>query len=107
LSHNTRPTQKTITGETMSNPYELRLDLFNSARDLLVERYNAAERRYDAAYNRFMEEKERYITLKEQGKECGEYPSVNLPDYPIFPSDDDITNLAYHIKNFTMDKEGV
>lgn len=91
----------------MSNPYELRLDLFNSAKDLLVERYNAAERRYDAAYNKFMEQKERYMTLKEQGKDAGEYPNVDLPEYPIFPTDDQITDLAYHIKNFTMDKDGI
>tara|TARA_A200000113_G_scaffold225023_1_gene244530 strand:+ start:716 stop:991 length:276 start_codon:yes stop_codon:yes gene_type:complete len=88
----------------MSNPYELRLDLYNSAKDFIQEKYNAEVNRYDAAFSAFLEKKERWQVLKDMGQDPGEYPSVSLPQYPSFPSPDDIAEFAVHIRSFVSDK---
>jgi hypothetical protein len=88
----------------MSNPYELRLDLYNSAKDFIQEKYNAEVNRYDAAFNAFLEKKERWQVLKDMGQDPGEYPNVSLPPYPSFPSPDDIAEFAVHIRSFVSDK---
>ena len=90
----------------MSNPYELRLELFNSARDLLIQRFEAAERRYIASENKYNNAKERYYEIKEKSATAGEFPTDDLPEFPIFPSDEDITSLAYQMKRFISDQEG-
>tara|TARA_B100000902_G_C26620031_1_gene579322 strand:- start:118 stop:363 length:246 start_codon:yes stop_codon:yes gene_type:complete len=77
----------------MANPYELRLELLNSAENRLIQRFEADRSRYDAAILR-------YETLKEHGEEVP-YPDI---DYPKFPSDDEITELAYEMKKFVSEK---
>lgn len=88
----------------MSNPYELRLDLYNSAKDFIQTKYEAEVARYDAAERAFLKKKERWQILKDMGQDPGEYPSVHLPVYPTFPSPSDIAEFAVHIRSFVSDK---
>ena len=102
-----------------ANPYELRLQLFQEAKNICWEEYNrnvseferirdnnyALEKKYDADLNR-------YTTLEEQGKlgslEYPVYPDIEaLPKYPEYPSMDEIKNRATFIRNFCDDKGDV
>ena len=99
-----------------ANPYELRLQLFQEAKNICWEEYNrnvseferirdnnyALEKKYDADLNR-------YTTLEEQGKlgslEYPVYPDIEaLPKYPEYPSMDEIKDRATFIRNFCDDK---
>ena len=99
-----------------SNPYELRLQLFQEAKSICWEEYSrnvseferikdnnyALEKKYDADLSR-------YESLKEQGKlgslEYPVYPDLKeLPEYPEYPSMDEIKEKATFIRNFCDDK---
>ena len=61
-----------------TNPYELRWELFQNAESRLVDRYHAAESRWDR--------------LTEQGVDAGEYPT--------YPTEEEIFELATAMKKF-------
>ncbi len=65
-----------------SNPYEMRWETYTRAEDLLTNRFNSLQLKYN--------------DLVEKGKEPGEYPE--------FPTDDDIFNLAQRMRNYVADK---
>ena len=100
----------------MSNPFELRLQLFQEARDYLVACYDRdvqewdrkqaekydVERKYDADYSR-------HCDMREEGKgsssECPIAPDpITLPEYPKYPTREEILEMAYFIRGFTADK---
>ena len=102
-----------------SNPYELRLQLFQEAKSICWEEYSrnvseferikennyALEKKYDADLSR-------YESLKEQGKlgslEYPVYPDLKeLPEYPKYPTMDEIKDRATFIRNFCDDKGNV
>lgn len=78
--------------------------MYNSAKEFIQAKYDAEVNRYDAAERAFLEKKERWQTLKDMGQDPGEYPVVNLPIYPTFPSPSDISEFAVHIRDFVSDK---
>lgn len=78
--------------------------MYNSAKEFIQAKYDAEVNRYDAAERAFLEKKERWQTLKDMGQDPGEYPAVNLPIYPTFPSPSDIAEFAVHIRDFVSDK---
>tara|TARA_R100000353_G_scaffold134394_1_gene95348 strand:+ start:212 stop:685 length:474 start_codon:yes stop_codon:yes gene_type:complete len=99
-----------------SNPYELRLQLFQEAKSICWEEYSrnvseferirdnnyALEKKYDADLSR-------YESLKEQGKlgslEYPVYPSLKeLPEYPKYPTMEELKEKATFIRNFCDDK---
>tara|TARA_B100000212_G_scaffold339659_1_gene318537 strand:- start:141 stop:572 length:432 start_codon:yes stop_codon:yes gene_type:complete len=99
-----------------TNPYELRLQLFQEAKSICWEEYsrnvseferirdniNNLEKKYYANLNR-------YESLKEEGKlgslEYPVYPDIPpLPEYPKYPSMDEIKERATFIRNFCDDK---
>tara|TARA_B100000963_G_scaffold21219_1_gene16006 strand:+ start:1893 stop:2321 length:429 start_codon:yes stop_codon:yes gene_type:complete len=99
-----------------SNPYELRLQLFQEAKSICWEEYSrnvseferirdnnyALEKKYDADLSR-------YESLKEQGKlgslEYPVYPSLKeLPEYPKYPTMEELKEKATFIRNFCDDR---
>ena len=100
----------------MSNAYELRLQLFQEAREYLAARYerdvlewNRLEQekvdiqtKYDADYYR-------WDALRDEGKAsavnspiCPE--PIKLPEYPKYPTKEEILEMAEFIRDFTNDK---
>ena len=100
----------------MSNAYELRLQLFQEAREYLASRYerdvlewNRLEQekidiqtKYDADYYR-------WDALRDEGKasavNCPICPEpIKLPEYPKYPTKEEILEMAEFIRDFTNDK---
>ena len=100
----------------MSNPFELRLQLFQEAKDYLVAVFDQEVLEWDRVNtekldieNKFIEEKERYYELK--GQDLGDiekYPiapdPIKLPEYPKYPTREEILKMATFIREFTADK---
>ena len=68
----------------MANPYELRWELLQAAENRLINRYTALQ--------------ERYTILVENNRDPGEYPQ--------YPTDKEIKELAEYMKDYISD-EGV
>lgn len=102
----------------MSNAFELRLQLFQEARDYLVAQFDRDvlewERKNQEKLDRqtkFDEDWRRWSNLKDEGKVTAEdHPicpnPVKLPEYPKYPSREDILEMATFIRDFTNDKGG-
>tara|TARA_R100000030_G_scaffold30831_1_gene22603 strand:+ start:176 stop:487 length:312 start_codon:yes stop_codon:yes gene_type:complete len=100
----------------MSNAFELRLQLFQEARDYLVAQFDRDvlewERKNQEKLDRqtkFDEDWRRWSNLKDEGKVTAEdYPicpnPIKLPEYPKYPSREDILEMATFIRDFTNDK---
>jgi hypothetical protein len=67
-----------------SNPYELRFDMFQQAREILVDEYHAKTSELMARYELV---------------EGAEYPT-NLPEYPSFKT---IVDMAKEINTYVSD----
>jgi len=100
----------------MSNAYELRLQLFQEAREYLVAQFDRdvlewqrqeqekcdIQTKYDADYYR-------WDALREEGKasavNCPICPEpIKLPEYPKYPTKEEILAMAEFIRDFTNDK---
>ena len=102
-----------------ANPYELRLQLFQEAKNICWEEYhrdvNQFEIKRDARNDikeKYYEDRSKYESLKEDGKLGSmEYPTFpdlpDLPEYPEYPSMDEIKDRATFIRNFCDDKGNV
>ena len=100
----------------MSNPFELRLQLFQEARDYLVDVFNRDVLEWDRKNTekldietKYSNDWSRYIDLKEEGKvSAEEYPiapdPIKLPEYPKYPTREEILEMATFIRSFTADK---
>ena len=100
----------------MSNAYELRLQLFQEAREYLTGQFDRDVFEWDRKntekldrQNKFDEDWRRWSDLKEEGKvtaeDCPICPDpVTLPEYPKYPSREDILEMATFIRDFTNDK---
>ena len=66
----------------MANPYELRWELLQAAENRLINRYTALELRYTA--------------LVDNGKDPGEYPK--------YPTDEEIKELAEYMKDYISEQ---
>lgn len=100
----------------MSNAYELRLQLFQEAREYLTGQFDRDVLEWDRKntekldrQNKFDEDWRRWSDLKEEGKataeDCPICPNpVKLPEYPKYPSRQDILDMATFIRDFTNDK---
>lgn len=100
----------------MSNAFELRLQLFQEARDYLVAQFDRDVLEWDRKNqekldieNKYSNDWSRYIDLKEEGKvsaeDCPIAPNpIKLPEYPKYPSREDILEMATFIRDFTNDK---
>ena len=100
----------------MSNAFELRLQLFQEARDYLVAQFDRDVLEWDRKNqekldieNKFNEDWRRYSDLKDEGKasavNCPICPDpIRLPEYPKYPSREDILEMATFIRDFTNDK---
>tara|TARA_R100000152_G_C6657933_1_gene97649 strand:- start:227 stop:538 length:312 start_codon:yes stop_codon:yes gene_type:complete len=100
----------------MSNPFELRLQLFQEAREYLIGQFD----RDVAEWNRQEAEKldieskysndwSKWADLKEEGKataeDCPTAPDpIKLPEYPKYPSKEDILDMAKFMRSFVDDK---
>ena len=115
MSHTHTPT-RSITSTNMSNAFELRLQLFQEAKDYLVARFERDVLEWDRKNTekldlekKFEEDWRRYSDLKDEGKSLElEYPvcpdPIKLPEYPKYPSRQDILDMATFIRDFTYDK---
>ena len=100
----------------MSNAYELRLQLFQEAREYLVAQFDRdvlewqrleqekcdIQTKYDADYYR-------WDALRDEGKasavNCPICPEpIKLPEYPKYPTKEEILEMAEFIRDFTNDK---
>jgi len=100
----------------MSNPFELRLQLFQEAKEYLVSVYDREVSEHDRLVqrkmdleNKFSEEKERYYELKEQHQaDVEKYPTYpdlpEIPEYPKYPAREEILEMAKFIRSFIADK---
>ncbi len=100
----------------MSNPYELRLQLFQEAKDYLVESFNREVQEWDRKNtekcdieNKWSNDWNRYCDLKEEGKASAmEHPvapdPIKLPEYPKYPTKEEIVEMAKFIRSFISDK---
>ena len=102
-----------------TNPYELRLQLFQEAKNICWEEYNRDVNEFERQRDKqnelkekYYEDKSKYESLKEDCKlgsmEYPSYPDLpELPEYPEYPSMDEIKNRATFIRNFCDDKGDV
>ena len=102
----------------MSNPFELRLQLFQEAKDYLVSVYEREVLEWDRKQqekcdieNKWSNDYSRYSDLKEEGKasasDCPISPDpIKLPEYPKYPTREDILEMAKFIRSFISDKGG-
>tara|TARA_Y100000015_G_C2321484_1_gene56917 strand:- start:135 stop:446 length:312 start_codon:yes stop_codon:yes gene_type:complete len=100
----------------MSNAFELRLQLFQEARDYLVAQFDRDVLEWDRKNtekidieSKYINDYGRYCDLKEAGKvEAEDHPiapdPIRLPEYPKYPSREDILEMATFIRDFTNDK---
>ena len=100
----------------MSNPFELRLQLFQEARDYLVAVYEREVQEWDRKQqekcdneNKWSNDYSRYCDLKEEGcVSAMEHPvapnPIKLPEYPKYPTREEILDMATFIRSFTADK---
>ena len=101
----------------MSNPFELRLQLFQEAKEYLVSVYDREVSEHDRLVqrkldleNKFSEEKDRYYELKDNPKAAPNlkyptYPDLpGIPEYPKYPSREEILEMAKFIRSFIADK---
>ena len=100
----------------MSNPFELRLQLFQEARDYLVACYdrnisewNRLEQEKHDIENKYSNDWSRHCDLKEEGlassSDCPIAPDpIKLPEYPKYPTREEILEMATFIREFTADK---
>ena len=100
----------------MSNAYELRLQLFQEAREYLVAQFdrevmewNRLEQEKCDIQNKYDEDYRRWDMHKEEGKvsvtSCPICPDpIKLPEYPKYPSKEEILAMAEFIRDFTNDK---
>ena len=100
----------------MSNPFELRLQLFQEARDYLVDVFNREVQEWDRLNQhkldietKYSNDWSRYCDLKDEGKasaeECPVSPDpIKLPEYPKYPTREEILEMATFIREFTADK---
>lgn len=68
----------------MSNPFDLRFSMIESAKNLLTEQYHTESQNI----------KEKYFADREAGLD------VSFPELPAFPSFSDITKLATEMNDF-------
>ena len=106
----------TITRKNMSNAYELRLQLFQEAREYLTGQFDRDVLEWDRLNqekldreNKYNEDWRRWSDLKDEGKvtaeDCPICPDpIKLPEYPKYPSREDILEMATFIRDFTNDK---
>ena len=99
-----------------TNPYELRLQLFQEAKNICWEEYNRDVNEFERQRDKqnelkekYYEDKSKYESLKEDDKlgsmEYPSYPDLpELPEYPEYPSMDEIKDRATFIRNFCDDK---
>ena len=99
------------------NAYELRLQLFEKAKEFVWEKFNRDVLEWDRiSQNRaeikekYYEDKWRYDSLKEQDKlgslEYPVYPNMpELPEYPQYPSKKELLDMALFMRAF-VDKQG-
>ena len=102
-----------------ANPYELRLQLFQEAKNICWEEYNRDVTQFEIKRDarndikeKYYEDRSKYESLKEDGKLGSmEYPTFpdlpELPEYPEYPSMDEIKDRATFIRNFCDDKGNV
>ena len=102
----------------MSNPYELRLQLFQEAKDYLVSVFDRDVMEWDRLNQqnldldtKYCNQLNRYEELKESGKIKDvekEYPkpfqTKELPEYPQYPSREAILEMATFIRSFISEK---
>ena len=100
----------------MSNAYELRLQLFQEARLALESHFDRNVHEWDRLNqekldreNKYNEDWRRWSDLKDEGKvtaeDCPICPDpLTLPEYPKYPSREDILEMATFIRDFTNDK---
>ena len=100
----------------MSNAFELRLQLFQEARDYLVAQFDRDVLEWDRLnqekmdiQNKYDEDIRRWDMHKDEGKvsvtSCPICPEpIKLPEYPKYPSREDILEMATFIRDFTNDK---
>ena len=100
----------------MSNPFELRLQLFQEARDYLVDVFNRDVLEWDRKNTekldietKYSNDWSRYCDLREEGtataKDCPISPDpIKLPEYPQYPTREQILEMATFIREFTADK---
>tara|TARA_Y100001937_G_scaffold90834_1_gene122977 strand:+ start:101 stop:724 length:624 start_codon:yes stop_codon:yes gene_type:complete len=107
-----------LKGETMGyNAYELRLQLFEKAKEFVWEKYNRDVLEWDRISSnrseikeKYYEDKWRYDSLKEQDKlgslEYPVYPTMpELPEYPQYPTKKELLDMALFMRAF-VDKQG-
>ena len=99
-----------------TNPYELRLQLFQEAKSICWEEYNRDVSQFEVKRDerndlkeKYYEDRNKYESLKEDGKLGSmEYPTFpdlpELPEYPQYPSMEEIKDRATFIRNFCDDK---
>ena len=100
----------------MSNPFELRLQLFQEAREYLVEVFNRDVLEWERKNtekldieNKYSNDWSRHCDLKEEGlassSDCPIAPDpIKLPEYPKYPTREEILDMATFIREFTSDK---
>ena len=100
----------------MSNAFELRLQLFQEDRDYLVAQFDRDVLEWDRQNqekldieNKYYNDWSRYNDLKDERKasavNCPICPDpIKLPEYPKYPSREDILEMATFIRDFTNDK---
>ena len=100
----------------MSNAFELRLQLFQEARDYLVAQYDRNVLEWDRLnqekidiQNKYDADYLRWDALKEEGKaSASAHPicpePIKLPEYPKYPTKEEILAMAEFIRDFTNDK---
>ena len=100
----------------MTNAFELRLQLFQEARDYLVARFERDVLEWDRKNtekvdieSKYHNDYSRYCDLKEEGKAgANEHPiapdPITLPEYPKYPSREDILEMATFMRDFINDK---
>ena len=100
----------------MSNPFELRLQLFQEAREYLVEVFNRDVLEWERkntekldVENKYSNDWSRHCDLKEEGlassSDCPIAPDpIKLPEYPKYPTREEILDMATFIREFTSDK---
>ena len=100
----------------MSNAYELRLQLFQEAKEYLVSVFDREVQEWDRLNQhkldietKYSNDWSRYCDLKDEGKasaeECPVSPDpIKLPTYPTYPTREEILEMALFIRNFISDK---
>jgi len=100
----------------MSNAYELRLQLFQEAREYLVAQFDRDVLEWDRLNQEKMDTQTKYDAdycrwdaLRDEGKvsasACPICPEpIKLPEYPKYPTKEEILAMAEFIRDFTNDK---